>query len=287
MKNILVVFDYSGTLSLKAPIFACPDNLLRELEQTGLTALGITTPSIFWEDIVNPSWQEGSTTQAGYKKVMEDRIRERMGRNSITFDETVISAAVCRFVDDYMSRSPIDDHWRGILSLLQDTPCTRTVIATDHYAEATEAIITHLKDLGIKAVRLRDALTKSVEKPAFMVANSADIGAHKSDRVFWTVIRNALGTDQFQNIVLVDDFGFNERTEDAYGDRETVKKRQQSTVNLVQEVFSGKVITIPFIAEVPDGGAFKLHSIDIDQQFGPLIERSSAMIADDLKKSVL
>ena len=32
----LIIFDYSGTLSLEAPAFARPERLLRELEISGL-----------------------------------------------------------------------------------------------------------------------------------------------------------------------------------------------------------------------------------------------------------
>ena len=69
----LVILDYSGTLSLEAPNFAEPDRLVRELAASGLADFGIATPALFWEQLVNPTWTEGSTTQSGYKQIIAER----------------------------------------------------------------------------------------------------------------------------------------------------------------------------------------------------------------------
>ncbi|MBE0555684.1 MAG: hypothetical protein IH628_00495, partial [Proteobacteria bacterium] len=61
--DTVLIFDYSGTLSLEMPRFARAENLRRALAETGLAAVGVTGPEIFWDEIVNPTWVEGSTTQ--------------------------------------------------------------------------------------------------------------------------------------------------------------------------------------------------------------------------------
>ena len=52
----LIIFDYSGTLSLESTLFGRPDYLMKQLKESGLMDLGVTSPTIFWEQIVNPTW---------------------------------------------------------------------------------------------------------------------------------------------------------------------------------------------------------------------------------------
>jgi len=59
-QDTLLIFDYSGTLSLEAPRFGQPENLPRALAETGLAALGVTSPEIFWGQIVNPPGSRGA-----------------------------------------------------------------------------------------------------------------------------------------------------------------------------------------------------------------------------------
>ena len=79
----LVIFDYSGTLSLESTLFARPDFLMKQLKESGLANLGIESPETFWGEIVNPTWQRGSTTSVGYKKVIGDRISAILYHNSV------------------------------------------------------------------------------------------------------------------------------------------------------------------------------------------------------------
>ncbi len=151
-RDKLIIFDYSGTLSLEAPRFARPDNLVRALQETGLAALGVATPEIFWEAIVGPTWVEGSTTQSGYRKVMADRIAALQPAADVP--RSRIEAAAERFVGAYLGQSRIDPLWRPVLSRLAGETASLQVVATDHYAEATGAIVAHLKALGIKATSL-------------------------------------------------------------------------------------------------------------------------------------
>ena len=104
----LIIFDYSGTLSQESTLFGRSDYLMKQLKESGLTDLGVTSPSIFWEQIVNPTWVEGSTTRVGYKKVMEDRIRAILHQKVSTVNVVQISDAASLFVDSYLSHSRID-----------------------------------------------------------------------------------------------------------------------------------------------------------------------------------
>ncbi|OHE24684.1 MAG: hypothetical protein A2Z43_08920, partial [Syntrophobacterales bacterium RBG_19FT_COMBO_59_10] len=204
----LVIFDYSGTLSLEAPRFARTENLVRALAETGLAALGVATPEAYWDKIVNPTWTEGSATTAGYRKVMAERIRSLGLAPGIP--EKEIEAAASRFVGRYLAHSRIDPHWRPLLSHLSGRRDAGLIIATDHYPEATEAIIGFLRAWDIPAFRVGEAEALS---PLF-VANSADLGAWKEDRRFWESIKRKLSLDIPRRIILIDDFGFNEQAGD-------------------------------------------------------------------------
>lgn len=169
MPDRLIVFDYSGTLSLVAPRFAWPDNLVRALAEAGLADLGVATPEVFWNEIVGPTWVAGSTTRAGYGKVMAERIAALRPTPAAGRDR--IGAAAARFVAAYLKQSPIDPRWRPALHRLAGEGSSRQVIATDHYAEATAAIVGHLQTLGIQATALSGSGGASAPPP---VAGSAE-----------------------------------------------------------------------------------------------------------------
>ncbi len=124
----------------------------RALAETGLAALGVTSPEIFWEEIVNPTWVEGSTTQAGYKRVMAERIAAL--RLAPGAPPRRSQAAASRFVESYLDHSRIDPRWRPLLARLSENPDVGVIIATDHYAEATGRIIDELGAWGIPAVKI-------------------------------------------------------------------------------------------------------------------------------------
>lgn len=276
-REILVIFDYSGTLSLEAPLYASPENLPGQLEITGLKKIGIISPVIFWEEIVNPTWREGSTTPAGYKQVMKARIDDLLLKNSTAVDDAMISQAVSLFVDNYLSRSLIDRRWQPIFSKLKDSRYNQVIIATDHYAEATDTIIKYLNNWNIPALSAKDAF-KTHSKTPFIVANSADLGSHKSDRPFWKFLKDGLATDHYQKILLIDDFGYNEQKEDYYRRQQDVERRKKATIQMIEEIFSGKIVTIPFIIEASPEAALVMNSTDKGECFGLLIEQTSLII---------
>jgi len=236
----LIIFDYSGTLSLDAVLFARPGNLMKELRESGLVNLGVTSPEIFWKEIVNPTWEEGSTTSVGYKGVVVKRIREKF---SPAVSDDIIAIAASRFVESYLGHSHVDKRWKHILRILDEHSSVCVVIATDHYAEATGYILKFLGELGVQAVTAEEAFVN----PGFVVANSADLGVHKTNRRFWKILKASLRLDAVRRILLIDDFGFNEMEGDSYGGLEKVEKRKETTVGLLKEVFPASVQAIPFM----------------------------------------
>jgi len=239
----VVIFDWSGTLSPDAVRFAEDGNLRRELQRSGLAALGAATPETFWNGIVNPTWEEGSTTAAGYAEMIVQRIRAVF---SPAVPDDRIRASAARFVDSYLTHSAIDGRWRPVLQQLGEDPSVVTIIATDHYAEATGYLVRFLGEMNIPAVPLKD--TSDAPSP-FVVANSADLGAHKADRAFWETIRNSLGLEAVRRVVVVDDFGFNEETGDSYGERQKVETRKEATLALLGGVFGVPASFVPFMWE--------------------------------------
>jgi hypothetical protein len=244
----LIIFDYSGTLSLESTLFGRSDYLMKQLRESGLTDLGVTSPGIFWEQIVNPTWMEGSTTQAGYKKVMEDRITSILDRNMSDPTRINISAAASLFVDSYLSHSRIDGRWQPVLNKLNRHSSISSIVATDHYAEATPYILQFLEELHIRAVAARAAMA-APGSASVIVANSADIGFHKDNLRFWEILRKGLDVSEVQHVLLIDDFGCNEQKGDSYSAPEEVEQRKRDTARLLKHVFSAEVQVIPFIIE--------------------------------------
>ena len=236
----LIIFDYSGTLSFEAAAFAKPENLQEELKKSGLWDLGIQTPNLFWEQVVNPTWQEGSTTPIGYKKIIDQQVKRLFPQISSTFSDDRIFQAASLFVDRYLEHSRIDARWRPLLVRLSGRPSVCPVIATDHYAEATDAILNFLHTWDIPAQPLKVS-SGVISVGAVVVANSADLGVHKADRRFWEILRKRLELDRLRHILLIDDFGVNEQIDDLYADLQKVEKRRQQTIALLKAVFPADV----------------------------------------------
>lgn len=292
----LIVFDYSGTLSLAAPRFGRTDHLVRVLAETGLAALGIATPELFWSQIVAPTWVAGSTTRAGYGQVMAERLAAL--RPASAAERERIGAAAARFVSAYLEHSPIDRRWRPILRRLAREGASLQVIATDHYAEATTTILGQLQALAIAATALgtpgdasasptgadRAGRTAMVRNKGdrraaaeggsgFIVANSADLGVWKRDRRFWELLRARLPGAPRRGILVLDDFGLNEEAGDRYGLLARVEARQEETLAVLREVFGEPVDLFPFFlpaaaqAEEAEGGRLIAAAADRIERF--------------------
>jgi hypothetical protein len=237
----LIIFDYSGTLSLEMAEFAEPDNLMHHLQESGLFTLGVKSAALFWE-IINATWEKGSTTNAGYKKVFQDGIYQLFPETARS-GQTEVVTAVANFTDAYFKHSPIDPHWRPVLEKVNNNKSVHVIIATDHYAEATDTIINCFDKWKIQAT------TANVcDQGNYIVANSADIGVHKAERKFWETIKNKCGISANQ-ILLIDDFGANEQSADAYAQTKEISQRREKTINLLENVFSASVECFSFAGQ--------------------------------------
>ncbi|MHB8910169.1 MAG: HAD family hydrolase [Syntrophales bacterium] len=272
----LIIFDYSGTLSLEAPRFARPESLMRALAESGLAGVGVTNTEIFWEGIITPTWIEGSTTSAGYKRVMAERIAALRLAPGTSAGE--IEAAASRFVESYLDHSRIDTRWRPLLERLRQHPKIGVVIATDHYAEATGKIIDNLSAWKIPAENICSSLPPRdraadtgilpgdgmrTELPChhpFFVANSADIGTWKEESRFWKIVKDERFPERIAKLLIIDDFGFNEETDDRYGGEPAkIARRQERTRESLLKAFQVKAEIVPFFCEGErrhDDGAF-------------------------------
>ncbi|MHB8771627.1 MAG: hypothetical protein ACYC7J_11550 [Syntrophales bacterium] len=280
--DTLLIFDYSGTLSLEMPRFAGPVNLRRALARSGLAVLGVTGPEVFWEGIVNPTWVEGSTTRAGYGRVMAERIAVLGLAPAAAAGE--VAAAAARFVAHYLEESRIAPGWRPLLTRLSERQNVGVIIATDHYAEATGKIIAELEAWGIPAEPVERASPRcpgdtggAPARRPIIVANSADLGSWKTDPAFWEALRAKCPGERVRRLLVVDDFGFNEAAGDGYGAEpaKTAARQEQTRVTL-RRVFQVEAEIIPFpLAEGQadeDGGA-QLIADTVDRVEGFLAEQ--------------
>jgi hypothetical protein len=240
--NKLIILDYSGTLSLEAPLLAEPGALLEQLAASGLKDFGIDAPRVFWQEIVNPTWKEGSTTAAGYKKVLSDRVIALLPPDMSLSRRAALAKAAAAFVDHYMAGSRIDFRWKPVLKKILEAPSVMPVIATDHYAEATDAMIHHLSECDIPSMSVMDA---KPQRACFIVANSADIGFHKDDPRFWRTLHTSLCLHAVRSVLILDDFGYNEQEADAYAERKNIEHRMKTTLMAIESVFSAVVEVLP------------------------------------------
>lgn len=237
----LVVLDYSGTLSPGAVLFARDDSLTEALQGSGLWELGIDSLEVFWEQIVNATWEVGSTTACGYGRILYERVRALAEARGLRPTDEDLRARADSFVARYLAHSTIDPAWAPLLKELAAQPGAITVVATDHYAEATAHIVGELAALGVAGA---PALESAHGR--FLVANSADLGAHKADRAFWERLRPAVGGRRLRRAVIVDDFGANEQPPDSYADRARVEQRVAATLEVLAAVFAVPVEAFPF-----------------------------------------
>ena len=259
--GLTIVIDYSGTLSLEATDFAKEDVLERQLRLSGLAEFGVASPEIFWNNVVAPTWEEGSRSPVGYRCLMVEKISEEWTVNRKDTSLAALDKAAGIFVRQYFSHSRIDPSWRPLLRELYNHPLITTVVATDHYAEATEAIKGQFQDMQMKAlplpaaggakVRDRDK-DKGSARPAepggcFFIANSADLGCHKDEEEFWVRLHEQANWTSGGRLLLIDDFGANEVAGDHYGQEARVAARRQRTTELLTKVFNGRVDIMPFI----------------------------------------
>ena len=241
MKPVLVILDFSGTLSLGAAVFGRSANLEQALRDTGFSALGLADPDAFWQDVIDPTWKQGGTGKLTYTACLIDGVRRALPH----LDPKTLSQAADRFTAAYYARSTIDDAWQPALREWTRSDGVVPLVATDNYREATPTLVDELRRMGLKGMPVLDEAWNP-ESFAVAIANSADLGCVKSTTSFWSAAREALGSYAPSDIVLIDDFGCNETSHDAYAARDTIAPRQQRTTSLLQEVFGIECRTVPF-----------------------------------------
>ncbi len=267
--NTVIVFDYSGTLSLDTVLFARPGTLTEHLAGSGLSRLGLHDPEIYWSRVVNPTWDVASTSRNGYARHLFSQAR-KIAAPEIPDREIVES--VEGFIRRYMENSRIDPGWEPVLKKLSRDPAVTVVIATDHYAEATPFILKYLEELGLTGVKICDAAAGA----SLCVANSADVGAVKAQRIFWDTVKSCLSLERVERLLIVDDFGVNESDAGTYSDSEKVRGRKRSTIQLLQEVFDARVDVFEFIPGTSDHAAAGNDRLRRD--FDSLVVKASAYI---------
>jgi hypothetical protein len=275
----LIIIDYSGTLSTGAVLFGRPGYLMDQLKKSGLAALGVTGLDIFWNEIVNPTWQEGSTSSTGYRNLMARQLKGIVNRSDLSTSDMEIVNTASRFVDSYFTHSRIDMPWQPLLQKLAGNRSVLSLIATDHYAEATEYILRFLEEFQLQGKPALEVFHDS-EITSFIVANSADLGVHKDDRRFWEILKSNLRMDVIRQILLIDDFGYNESRESRYSHADAIEARKQNMVSILEEVFSVPVQTVPFMIDVDGRGATDFLPGKRDRLYDELITKTASIIED-------
>lgn len=255
----LVVLDFSGTLSVAAPRFGAPDAIAARLRACGLWDLGIDSVELFWQRLVDPTWERGSTTAAGYAEVLAGAAAEVLRERGRDVGADDVLRCVTALRDQYFAAATIAPQWRGFLQRLRTVDDTGIVVATDHYADATAHIGGELAALGVPAAPVTRATDGRSPAPVAVgtstppgsarvaIANSADIGAHKASAQFWHTVRRTLGPGRVHRMVMIDDFGANEPGSDSYADPVRVRRRRAATFDVLSSVFAVDPEVYPFV----------------------------------------
>ncbi|MCX7815943.1 MAG: hypothetical protein N2317_00325 [Syntrophales bacterium] len=242
----LVIFDFSGTLSVKAVLFSHSARLNEELKRAGLTEFGVSNDVIFWDKIVVPTWHEAVTSGIGYETSMVAQVLSLCAEEPVDVSEERVRSAVERFVRGYMESLTIEEEWYPLLRKLNEDESIFTIVATDHYAEATELIVQHFQRANIRCV----PLGKWQEDLGcrFVVANSADIGFQKMDVRYWRTCRALLPCWELERILVIDDFRSHEPVQTSIA--EYNGKYYETVLKCISEVFTAPVFEFFFNVEV-------------------------------------
>jgi hypothetical protein len=274
----LLVLDYSGTLSIGTTLFGKSDTLVNALKQSGLWALGVNSEAAFWNQIVNPTWAEGSLTQVGYTSRIVKQLVAFASDSDV--DQAKLQASASQFVDAYFLYGTIESEWKNIFAALRSSKAMVT-IATDNYAEATQHIIDHLQSLGIGSC---SALEDAAVDNQVLVANSADLGFYKANPAFWQKLKAQLHLGACSAILVVDDFGFNEVNYDSYAQAEKVKKRSLEMSETLSNVFSCEPLMFKFFVKALHDPISHDDSELYMQDYKRMIDEVSKFILQHLAK---
>ena len=241
--NCLIIFDFSGTLSIKTSWFGRKKSLINAFKASGLWDLGLRSVKMFWEKIISPTWYEGATTQIGYQTLLSNKILELGLMKKDQIDESTQL-----FTEFYLNQSNIEKLWIPILKKLYNHPFVTLLVVTDHYAEITNHISNQFKRIGFTTTSLciSSLNNKQEIEGSILIANSADMGCLKRSSVYWNQVKTVFSPKIFNQIIIIDDFGFNEAQEDKYSDMNKIFKRMVSTLEGIQTLSFREIYCIPF-----------------------------------------
>jgi hypothetical protein len=240
--STLVIIDYSGTLSLKAPLFGREELLIDELKKTGFTEFGIRNGSDFWDLIINPTWETASTSSIGYSQVIFEQVCKIRQIQPGSKSEGAIQKAARRLIGDYYAYAAIAPEWENLFKGLDKCPGVMVTVATDHYTETSVHILRQLESLGSTGCPALQTGSNSAVK----VANSADLGFPKGQKGFWERLKAVQDLKSITNVVVLEDFGFNEEPTDIYAQEKTPLQRSKDLTVTLTDVFNAPVSTFQF-----------------------------------------
>lgn len=237
-----IIFDFSGTLSLQAARFGESETLTKALKSSGLWQMGLNRLDVFWNQLIGATWKEGATTPIGYASLLTGKLSQMLQA-----PEADIFEFVSQFARLYFQHSAVESAWIPLLQKLIKHPDVTILIATDHYADATEQIIFELSKFNLQAVRLSAA--RSENGTVIFIANSANIGHLKAGVEFWEIVKKCQSLPSPVVIHIVDDFGCNEPGQDSYAAKEKIAARREQTTSVLTHVFGCTIRVFPFFLE--------------------------------------
>ena len=258
----LVIFDFSGTLSIQSVVFGTEENLTQALKESGLWELGLNSTDRFWNEVVNPTWTQGSTTSIGYEKLLTNQISR-----ILQLPLETVASQVSAFARKYFQSFEVYPAWKEVFEEMNQHPGCLILIATDHYAEATGWIIRKLQARGLAAASVFTDSIQQTELFSIWIANSSDVGYPKASREFWLILKQRLSLHSVSLVMVVDDFGFNEQPKDDYSSQEKVRIRQTRQEKILNAVFNCPVRVFKFF--MPDKNWQDWQTVE--QQYRQLI----------------
>ncbi len=265
-RPVVLVLDYSGTLSPGAVLFGRDASLTAALRTSGLADLGLAEPARFWAEVVDPTWELAGTGVLSYR----DCVEQAAQRIDPAADPAATRQAADRFTAAYYLAGHVAGAWRDLLRAAVGSPASRVVVATDNYREATGSLESDLGLLGVRARRLG----KGPADRELMVANSADLGCFKATGEFWQQVRRGLGGRTAHRVLVADDFGANELAADRYSATERILPRRRRTEALLGEVFGAPVESWPCVLPM----AAAREPADVAPQLTAYVDRLHARL---------
>eukprot|EP00668_Euglena_longa_P014555 GGOE01018545.1.p1 GENE.GGOE01018545.1~~GGOE01018545.1.p1 ORF type:complete len:293 (-),score=44.13 GGOE01018545.1:162-995(-) len=247
MAKLLLIFDFSGTLSWSATQFGRSRRLAESLQTTGLASCGLQTAAEYFKVAVEPSWQICSTTKMPFARALADIVLQSLSTQGRT---SAVELSCDRFVTQYVQACRIHPAWGAFLPTLPHQPSLQVVLATDHYFDVTDQLAQQVRQWFQAEAHVIGCQLGPCPEGSVLVANSALAGDLKSSEQFWAVVKESLPSpwQEPAEVLLVDDFGHNEGALCDYS-RSAVQRQQTIVAHLKQCFPSAKVASFPFLVK--------------------------------------